>query len=118
MDDQVTGIDLITAERQRQQDQEGRTAKHDDTHVDGELGAAAACYAMPAQARQLRAAEASGCIGSVLHALWPWGMERWERVADAPASDPVQARIQDLTKAGALAAAEIDRLLRSQRRVR
>ena len=42
-----SGIERIAAERQRQIEQEGWTAEHDDGHVNGELAMAAALYATP-----------------------------------------------------------------------
>jgi len=120
MDDQVTGAELILAARRRQLDSED--AEHmemfEDTQTNGELGAVAACYAMPEHARQLRAAEASGSIGPLLHALWPWNMQSWSPVQATEVPDPDQARIADLVQAGAMLSAEIDRLLRLQRRGR
>jgi len=41
-----TGIELITQERQRQVEKEGWTLEHDDEHKYGEISAAAACYAI------------------------------------------------------------------------
>lgn len=41
----MSGIEAIASERQRQIEQEGWTTEHDDTHADGEMARAAACYA-------------------------------------------------------------------------
>jgi hypothetical protein len=79
------GVGHIAIERSRQLQVEGWTAGHDDEHEDGELAVAAACY----------------CLDDF--EKWPWDLEWWK-----PTHDP----IRDLTKAGALIAAEIDRLLR------
>lgn len=96
------GAELIAAERQRQVTAEGWTPEHDDEHGQGELAGAAVCY--------------------VVHALhqddpyidddepwplpqWPWGRAWWK-----PSGDP----IRNLVKAGALIAAEIDRLQRRE----
>jgi hypothetical protein len=86
----MTGVELITQERQRQIDAEGWTPEHDDHHRDGELVAAALVYADRADPPLVE---------------WPWG--------ELPAGLGV-ARIRDLTKAGALIAAEIDRLVRAE----
>lgn len=89
----ATGADLIAGERQRQITQEGWTALHDDKHTDGELAYAAAHYI----------AAALGEDDSVLGS-WPWNPSWWK-----PSDDPVR----NLVKAGALIAAEIDRLRRA-----
>lgn len=86
-----TGIELIAEERQRQIDVEGWMAEHDDRHIKGELANAAACYAryphFPWPNKN-----------------WPWSIEWWKPTP--------KNRIRELQKAGALVAAEIDRLLR------
>ncbi len=83
------GIALIATERSRQLMQEGWTIEHDDEHAGGELALAAASYAS----------------GEKLPS-WPWGDNWWK---------PSRAnRIRELQKAGALIAAEIDRLLRKK----
>ena len=83
------GINLIEAERERQIHQEGWTEEHDDKHVNNELALAAACYAVPDVFSQ---------------GYWPptWDLS-WHKST---------TRIRDLVKAGALIAAEIDRLQR------
>lgn len=96
-----TGIELIAAERARQISQEGWTPEHDDEHDNGQLARAAACYAMGVFERQ-RALN-SDC--NILGWLWPWSMRCWKPTPDN--------RIRELTKAGALIAAEIDRLQRT-----
>lgn len=84
------GVELISEERRRQVDQEGWTAAHDDTHAKGELARAAAMYATPSRRRDFK--------------LWPWSLSWWKPTPDN--------RVRELAKAGALIAAEIDRLLR------
>lgn len=91
-----TGIELITEERQRQIEKEGWTAKHDAEHVYGELAAAAECYLLELRARNLR-----GETVKSPPPAWPWHRDWWK-----PSGDPVK----NLIKAGALIAAEIDRL--------
>ena len=86
----MTGLELIAAERQRQIDVEGWTPEHDAEHSNGELIQAAACYAL----------SADGFRG--VPTLWPFARQWWKP------SNP----IRDLAKAGALIAAEIDRLQR------
>lgn len=87
----MTGIELIVAERKRQIKEEGWTAEHDEQHDDESLALAAIHYAMPHQ------------YYCPLLDLWPYS---WDRTWDKAGDD----RIRDLTKAGALIAAEIDRL--------
>jgi len=110
----MTGIEIIAAERQRQQDREGWTPAHDDAHVDGELGCAAACYALPEPLRHRRAETFQG-IGSILDSIWPWSRSWWKPGAvGGTQAEYTDSRIRELAKAGALAAAEIDRLVRTQ----
>ncbi len=89
----MTGIELIAAERQRQVTAEGWTAEHDDQHNGGEMAFAAMCYADP-----------DGLSEPDIY--WPWEAEWWK-----PSGD----RVRNLVKAGALIAAEIDRLERQRR---
>lgn len=97
----LSGAELIARERARQISAEGWTPEHDDAHKDGELIAAAVSYAMPQKARDIRLNFAT----SLFEAFWPWDMKWWK---------PSDDHIRNLTKAGALIAAEIDRLKRSQ----
>ncbi|HKS28948.1 MAG TPA: hypothetical protein VJS44_14070 [Pyrinomonadaceae bacterium] len=90
----MSGIDLITKERQRQIEEEGWTPDHDDEHGDGELLAAAICYA-----------HNSGQFKFTSPRAWPWAESWWKPTGD---------RVRDLAKAGALIAAEIDRLERAK----
>jgi hypothetical protein len=89
-------IELIADERVRQMRDEGFTAKNDDVYEHDELALAAVCYAMPDGYKDLN----YDCIPNV----WPqtWSGHWWK---------PTN-RIRDLVKAGALIAAEIDRLQR------
>lgn len=89
-----TGTELIAAERQRQVAQEGWTLEHDDEHDDGELLQAARCYLSLNP-------DYPHLTGAALD--WPWHPDWWK-----PSPDP----IRNLVKAGALIAAEIDRLQR------
>lgn len=89
----LTGAERIAAERQRQLDAEGWTPEHDDGHAPGDLLLAGICYALHARGREQTAYD-----------WWPWDDE-WFKPGD---------RVRDLEKAGALIAAEIDRLLRKR----
>src|ERR1044072_7384413 len=108
-----TGAELIAAERQRQIDAEGHTPDHDDLHADGALAWAAACYAAPAT---VYAMENGPANRFAFREPWPieWtgnfnrgepGYRPWRR--------PECDRITELVKAGALIAAEIDRIQRT-----
>lgn len=99
-----TGIELIAEERRRQIEEEGWTAEYDEQHDTGELAQAGAEYAA-------FAAEIVSEITApspALPAMWPetWAGEWWK-----PSPEP----IRNLVKAGALIAAEIDRLQRLPR---
>ena len=100
-----TGVELITDERRRQIEEEGWD--DDSEHCCHELATAGACYAIdtvgqnrvniehksprsyqePVKAGQLR---------------WPWDAKWWKPTPKDP--------VRQLVKAGALIAAEIDRL--------
>jgi hypothetical protein len=87
---QPSGISAIAAERQRQISKEGWTTAHDDEHTEQALASAALCYVYASifdpEDFPLR--------------YWPWDQEWWK---------PSDAR-RNLVKAGALIAAEIERL--------
>ncbi len=95
----MTGAERIAAERRRQMQREGWTAEHDAKHSMGELATAAMCYAELVVDPEIR--EISGG-GSFVAEWWPFEPENWK-----PSDDP----IRNLEKAGALIAAEIDRLI-------
>jgi hypothetical protein len=105
---QQTGAELIAAERKRQIEKEGYSATHDDMHEhSGQLAAAAITYADTALIQQCWTPDAHEReITDAMVSRWPW-----EEEAFKPAPEP----IRNLVKAGALIAAEIDRLQRIQR---
>jgi hypothetical protein len=95
----MSGIELIAYERLRQFEAEGFSTKHDDAHMNSQLLSAAMCYA---------GVERLLAIGAPISRdqpplEWPWSLDDWK-----PTDDP----IRNLVKAGALIAAEIDRLQR------
>lgn len=102
---------MIAAERQRQIDAEDWTFGHDDGHRREELALAAAVYAIPPRLRD----------GTIIRLFWPWAKD-WLKPTDSFGGDHAGTifetpewradRIRTLTKAGALVAAEIDRLQR------
>lgn len=102
----MNGIERIRKERERQQAEEGWTANHDDGHHAGDLAMAANAYAYQAVALQGDWVNFPRCGSENPPRDWPWTKEWWK-----PSDDP----IRNLEKAGALIAAEIDRLLRLAR---
>lgn len=92
------GIDRIRQERLRQMAMEGYSPDHDDSHDNGELRDAAWSY--------LDFLRVTHLCGEVIGipAQWPWETESFK----CDPENPVRA----LVKAGALIAAEIDRLER------
>lgn len=94
-----TGVELIAEERQRQIEVEGWTAEHDAKHTDNSLALAAICYADP----NVYYHQENGIIRHrIPNKFWPKRLNIcWFKPKD---------RIRDLIKAGALIAAEIDRL--------
>ena len=101
------GCELIGVERGRQIAQEGWSPEHDDQHRAGELGLAAIVYAdiggRLGNGGELQDISVEDYAGASSGPWWPWEKE-WFK----PSEDP----IRNLVKAGALIAAEIDRLRR------
>jgi hypothetical protein len=111
-----TGVELIAEERQRQIEVEGWSKEHDEAHKNGELSIAAACYAvnklpdMRVQALRKESGFFSGNAGdrgdrglvSGWYDAWPFN-ESWDKRYR-------HDRLRSLIAAGALIAAEIDRL--------
>lgn len=89
----MNGADMIALERQRQISVEGWTPGHDAEHRTHELTDAARSYISAAVSPGL------ATLGPPMY--WPWDRSWWK-----PSDDP----IRNLVKAGALIAAEIDRL--------
>lgn len=92
-----TGIELIAKERDRQVTEEGWTSGHDQEHDRGELALASAAYA---SAELYRRTTSEG-YNNTPH-IWPWTASSWKPTP--------KDRVRELVKAGALIAAEIDRL--------
>jgi hypothetical protein len=88
-----SGVELITEERQRQIDVEKWDYSHDADYSKNQLLHAAICYAYPDRGED--------CIDQPPMA-WPWDAMWWK---PTPGD-----RVRELVKAGALIAAEIDRL--------
>lgn len=104
----MNGIQLISAERQRQIEVEGWTPEHDANHSDGSLIAASVSYslfaAMTPDSREEVRAQQKTLNCAPRH--WPWHKDWWKPGAD----NSNASRIRELVKAGALIAAEIDRI--------
>lgn len=88
----MSARDEIAAERRRQVEAEGWTPDHDDGHSDGSMADAARVY--------LHGDPQTSPVP------WPWDWKWWKP----------RGRRRDLIRAGALAQAEIDRLVRQRAR--
>lgn len=98
----TTGIELMAKERQHQISPPGRMPGYEDQLRPGQLAAAASCYLELALA-QVRGVEDLDEFKYDTLDFWPWD-EDWFKTSPEP--------VQNLIKAGALIAAEIDRLQR------
>ena len=96
-----TGIELIAEERQRQINEEGFSLEHDMNRINGELANAAAYYAFTDELINVISSKDLG--KQLIMFIWPFELEWLKRTPNN--------RIRDLQKAGALIAAEIDRLI-------
>jgi len=95
-----SGANQILSERLRQLEAEGWSANHDDAFQEGELIQAAIAYV-------LATTSDCCCVGGMAEnteafAWWPWNITNWKP----------KDRLSNLVRAGALIAAEIDRLQR------
>lgn len=99
----MAGIDDIAAERQRQVEGEAWTHEHDDRHRNGELVFAAVAYAAPERVYRKRGDD----LQVTYRDSFPWEWDpKWDK------RDKHDRRRQ-LVIAGALIAAEIDRIDRA-----
>ncbi len=110
--DTASVIDEIAAERERQKSVEDWTPEHDDTHKDGQMARAAACYSWAGSLSDMtRKCMSHGQYNgswseAIIHRrLWPWDAQWWK---------PKDKR-RDLIRAAALIVAEIERLDRMSR---
>lgn len=95
----------VLQERERQIDIEGWAPHHDDAHRDGQLAAAAACYASHAsKGASAYVNDLASYQAEPAPALWPWDADWWK---------PTTPR-RDLEKAGALTLAEMERIDRQK----
>jgi hypothetical protein len=117
--DGVSGAQLIAAERERQIAVKRYSKQHDDEHTDHSLALAACAYAAPQPLYYLSATEDVFHFVDCWPASWDYKYDHRERDSGShrlllAGETPVARRIRALEKAGALIAAEIDRLLRLQ----
>jgi hypothetical protein len=111
-------LTAIAEERYRQVDEEGYTFAHDDAHGHNDLADAAASYAQEPESRRT--------LGGPPR-LWPWAVEDWKpdsEIRDVQTADGIypgdlirysdEGRLRELTKAGALLVADIDRRNRAK----
>jgi hypothetical protein len=113
-----SGAGRIFAERLRQVRIEGFGYAADDAYRHQQLARAATCYALPHDDMRRQ-----GCLifGGKPDG-WPWPDVAWKpgHIVDLSNGEsgifgmPIEDRIRELEKAGALCAAEIDRLVRLQ----
>lgn len=96
----VDGVHLIERERAEQVSREGWTPDHDDEHCEGEMASAALCYA---EVASVQATGIDGAFATVPYE-WPWDASWWKP----------KDQLRNLVRAGALIAAEIDRLIRAE----
>jgi hypothetical protein len=96
----MNGIELIAAERDRQINVEGWTPEHDAEHDGEEMASAAMCYACPPNLDMRSVVTRQGEPTPPIE--WPWDAKWYKPTPDD--------RVRELVKAGALIAAEIDRL--------
>lgn len=115
----LSGAELIAKERQRQIDKEGYTPEHDSHHIEGELAYAAICYANPRK-KFIRKREGGALDAPVVtldsgpdgpgeyyvlpETYWPFDIKDWKPV--------LGSRLREIAKAGAMLAAEGDRIRR------
>jgi hypothetical protein len=109
-----SGIDMIAAERRRQIEVEGFDAAHDDRHDENDLAWAAVCYTAPKPVfKQVYDENGFRFVDP-----WPNWDDYWDkrpRRANGNLIGEDRTRreyVCDLVKAGALIAAEIDRVMR------
>ena len=100
MENTKTGVELIAEERKRQIELEGWAPEYDQSHTEGELANAGALYALTEDMRNF--IDIKWGNDQWLN-LWSFDM-KWLKFTP-------EDRIKQLCKAGALIAAEIDRLI-------
>ena len=112
-----SGTTLISEERNRQVVEKGYDWRRDADYHGEELALAAAVYAIPLDWRGVKAGNQGHT--NLQRILWPWEWKYFKPVYTIgknstvePIGQSIEDRIRELSKAGALIAAEIDRLQR------
>lgn len=115
----MTGAEMINAERKRQIEEEGFDKEHDKQHTDFELAEAAICYAYEASREGLNVCIEEPYIESVYGDAWPedWYYVHWKPEPRDGGTIKTEHSIRMLIKAGALIAAQIDRLMDRDRSI-
>lgn len=93
----MNGVELIAAERRRQVEEEGWTTEHDQGHPNGELAVVAAELAVDGTGAEVKG--------------WNFEEDMWGLVAKHGWDGTVPDGVRKLVIAGALIAAEIDRVV-------
>lgn len=101
------GLQSISVERYRQIFDENWSAEHDDAYYSGELAQAAIVYIMAAKAVQADPHYFDVVLSDEFAVAnrWPWD-SHWFK--------PSEVQERNLEKAGALIAAELDRVIRQR----
>lgn len=107
----ISALELIQQERQRQINKHGYAHEHDDKHTEGQLSDAAICYLIDDSVRD-RYALYDG-TDNFLDYFWPWNDKEHKPAGFKPTPND---RIRELSKAGALVLAEIERLQRLEQK--
>jgi len=111
----MDGSELIQQERHHQIHYEGWTEEHDDHHCDGSLVWAAICYAAPQVVLREERLIGVTLFSDVWPSSWATTWDKRRRLSGQVVNNeelPMDERIRNLVKAGALIAAEVDRLRR------
>lgn len=90
----MNGIELIAAERKRQIEELGYDYTHDHLYKSNQLALAGATYALTPVINEFMIDQQGKPY------LWPWNLEYWKPTPED--------RVKELSKAGALIAAQID----------
>ena len=102
----MRGIELIEEERKRQIEKEGFDSKHDFEHRNDDLALAGAVYALPEYIRLFYKYEEENGQKEYCPLWWPFEAKSFKPTPND--------RKRELVKAGALIAAEIDRIIEQE----